>query len=63
MYDLFRGKHMVSGGPKSRGNFPVIACVGCEDSESPRCCECLGRPQDKRKKISSKGFDNDTKSV
>lgn len=44
-------------GIKSRDNFPVIACVGCEDSESPRCCECLGRPQDKRK-ISSKGIDD-----
>lgn len=54
---------MSEGGPKARGNFPVIACVGCDDYESSRCAECLGRPQDKRKKISSKGFDNDAKSV
>ena len=54
---------MSEGGPKARWGFPVVACVGCEDSESPRCCECLGRPQDKRKKISSKGFDNDANLV
>lgn len=46
-------------GHKSRLNFPTKGCLGCEDNGTDRCINCLGRPQDKRKKILSKGVDND----
>ena len=44
-------------GIKSRAVYPVKACIGCDDNGSRRCKDCLGRPKDKRKKL-SKGFDN-----
>lgn len=37
-------------GIKSRGGFAVEECIGCLDVGSKRCKECLGRPQDKRRK-------------
>ena len=35
---------------KSRSGYAVIACVGCLDSGSRRCENCLGRYCDKRLK-------------